>query len=250
MLMRTLLCAVAMALPFAAAAGGTCEVRSGPTVMPLVELYTSEGCSSCPPADRWLSKLDGAQVVPVAFHIDYWEYLGWKDPFSQPRFTVRQRQFAAIAGASGVYTPQVVLDGRDFGRWYDEASFRKTVATVNRRGARATIELSGRASGLSIEARVRAHAASGADSRDWSLFTVLTQGGLATKVTAGENRGELLRHEHVARDLKPVRFAGADASLDTTFTLPASPPGGSPGLVAFVQEQRTGSVLQALSCSL
>ena len=248
--MDKLLCALmALAMPLGAL-GAACEVKSGPTVTPLVELYTSEGCSSCPPADRWLSRLDGARVVPIAFHVDYWEYLGWKDPFSQNRFTIRQRHFARIAGANQVYTPQVVVDGRDYPRWYETGAFEKTVSTVNRRGARATIELAGIASAGGVQAKLRAASVAGVDTADWSLVAVLTQDGLATKVTAGENRGELLRHEHVARDLKLERFSGPRASIDTTFSLPAAPKGGPVGLVAFVQDQRTGEVLQALACTL
>lgn len=250
MAMDKLICALmALSFPLGAAAAA-CEVKSGPTVAPLVELYTSEGCSSCPPADRWLSKLDAAHVVPIAFHVDYWEYLGWKDPFSQNRFTLRQRQFARVAGASTIYTPQVVVDGRDFPPWLDSGAFERKVSAVNRRGARATIELAGSLAGPGVQARVRAHASPGADATDWSLVTVLTQDGLSSKVTAGENRGEFLRHEHVARDLKLERFAGREATIDTLFTIPAAPKGGPVGLVAFVQDQRTGEVLQALSCSL
>jgi hypothetical protein len=194
--------------------------------------------------------MEPGRVVPIAFHVDYWEYLGWKDPFSQNRFTVRQRHLARITGASQVYTPQVVVDGRDFPRWYEPASFDRALASVTRRGARATIELTGLASGSAVQAKVRAKAANGADAQDWSLVTVLTQDGLASKVTAGENRGELLRHEHVARELRAERFAGREAAVETSFAVPASPPGGPVGLVAFVQDQRTGEVLQALACSL
>ena len=98
-----------------------CVTRSGPATAALVELYTSEGCSSCPPADRWLSQLKPAAekgtVVPVAFHVTYWDYIGWRDAFADERHTARQRARAGASGARYVYTPQVVLGGRDFRGW-------------------------------------------------------------------------------------------------------------------------------------
>src|SRR5882672_8121679 len=114
-LMRNLLFVLAM-LPTALTAA-ECTVRSGPEANALVELYTSEGCSSCPPADRWISSFaNGAdkRVVPLAFHVSYWDYIGWKDTFADERYTERQRALAKAAGARSVYTPQVILAGRDY----------------------------------------------------------------------------------------------------------------------------------------
>src|SRR5258706_16133613 len=95
-----------------------CTVRSGPSTAALVELYTSEGCSSCPPADQWLSSFGRARrsglVVPIAFHVSYWDYIGWKDAYADPRFGERQRERAQATGASMVYTPQVMIGGGDF----------------------------------------------------------------------------------------------------------------------------------------
>ena len=101
-----LFCCV-LAIPAVDAA--TCNAVSGASRNSLLELYTSEGCSSCPPADRWLSHLPGdAGVVPLAFHVDYWDRLGWRDPFAQAAFSQRQR--ARNSGAGWIYTPQVMLD--------------------------------------------------------------------------------------------------------------------------------------------
>jgi hypothetical protein len=108
--MRALILACALALPSAHAA--TCTATSGPARASLLELYTSEGCSSCPPADRWLSQMPPRRdVVPLAFHVDYWDRLGWKDRFAQAAFSQRQR--ARNRGAGWVYTPQVMLDGAE-----------------------------------------------------------------------------------------------------------------------------------------
>ena len=99
-------------------AANTCSARSGPTIAPVVELYTSEGCNSCPPADRWLSALKSRpDVVGLAFHVDYWDRLGWKDRFASAEFTRRQSEQQSVNGARFSYTPQVVVDGHDRKDW-------------------------------------------------------------------------------------------------------------------------------------
>ena len=105
----------------APAPGAQCKARSGAGTAALVELYTSQGCSSCPPADRWLSTLGGRfaaeRVVPLSLHVDYWDYLGWKDPYAKRRFSERQRKLSVLQRMALVYTPQVVVQGRDFRSW-------------------------------------------------------------------------------------------------------------------------------------
>src|SRR6266446_1916594 len=101
-------------------AAQSCSARSGATVTPVIELYTSEGCNSCPPADRWLSALDlgapPARAVALAFHVDYWDRLGWRDRFGSAVFTERQHEQKSRRHAAFVYTPQVLLQGADFSR--------------------------------------------------------------------------------------------------------------------------------------
>src|SRR4026209_363598 len=116
--MKSLLAAV-LALSLATAEARQCTARSPEQTVALVELYTSEGCDSCPPADRWLSSLGTKgyapdRVVPVALHVDYWDYIGWKDPSARRAHSARQRKMAKLARAAMVYTPQVLLQGRDF----------------------------------------------------------------------------------------------------------------------------------------
>src|SRR5258706_10001900 len=102
-------------------AGNACTATSGATVPAVVELYTSEGCDSCPPADRWVASLKDeaarGKVIPLAFHVDYWDYLGWKDRFGDPVYSARHREAASRGGAKVIYTPQVLLDGREFQQW-------------------------------------------------------------------------------------------------------------------------------------
>ena len=101
----------------AMASTAACEIKSGERLTPVLELYTSEGCSSCPPADQWLSTWKGKPVVAQAFHVAYWDYIGWKDPFANPAFTSRQREVAEANSLSGIYTPQLVRNGRDWSNW-------------------------------------------------------------------------------------------------------------------------------------
>jgi len=225
-----------------------CTVRSGPEANALVELYTSEGCSSCPPADRWLSSFargTDKRIVPLAFHVSYWDYIGWKDLFADPRYTERQRAFAKATGASSVYTPQVVLGGRDYPAWHASGVAAALDGEKSRR-AGASLEITPRAvPGGGIEGEVVAKSASGSGS-NLALVVAITQNGLSSKVTAGENRGEKLEHNFVVRDMAVVpalkgSFAfkpKADWNLDHM------------SVVAFVQDTRTGHVLQALSAPL
>jgi hypothetical protein len=229
------------------AAPGECTARSGTATAALVELYTSEGCDSCPPADRWLSGLPAAgfgtgRVVPLALHVDYWDYIGWKDPFAQPLFAARQREIAAIGRTRVVYTPQVVLAGKDYRGWPARSRFAEAVAAINATPARAGIELAIGAG----EIRAQANVPRPEDRADAALFVAVYENGLSNRVTAGENRGATLQHDYVAR-----RWWGPLA-LDATGTAAIARPvsgqriaGG--GVAAFVQSRRTGEVLQALA---
>src|SRR6478736_1935465 len=135
-----------LAAAFAASVqGGQCVAKSGPNTAALVELYTSEGCSSCPPADRWLSSLSAQgyvpeRVVPLALHVDYWDYIGWRDRYAKHEFSLRQRKLSQLQRMALVYTPQVLLQGKDFPRW-GSAAFDSAVAAINARPARARIAL-------------------------------------------------------------------------------------------------------------
>jgi hypothetical protein len=232
--------------------GMDCTARSGPNTAALIELYTSEGCDSCPPADRWLSgfaaRSPSPLVVPLAFHVDYWDYLGWKDAFAEARYSERQRDFARTSGARGVFTPQVVLAGRDFSwRGSDPA---RAFETVQVKPARARLEI---VADAGPSALVRATLSPGVRADDLALHVAITQNGLVTQVKAGENRGETLRHDFVVRDLKTERrWPGADRPLETRVEFSPRPDWqpARMSFVAFVQDVRTGEVLQALSAPL
>lgn len=230
---------------------GACTVTSGPGTAALVELYTSEGCSSCPPADRWLSTLResalGAdRLVPLGLHVDYWDYIGWRDPFALPLFSARQRELAAIHRARVVYTPQVVLAGKDYRGW-SSRRFTDAVATVNATPARARITLALSASGNgSTGLRVTASVPERDGREDAALYVTRYENGLSTRVERGENRGKTLNHDFVAREwwgplaLGPAGDVAFERLLDAQRL-------GRGGIAAFVQSRRTGEVLQALA---
>jgi hypothetical protein len=108
------------------AAPGQCSATSGPTITPVLELYTSEGCSSCPPADQWISTLKGKNLVVQAFHVGYWDYIGWVDRFASPAHTNRQREIAARNNQRSIYTPQAVLNGQDWRNWGGQPAPKET----------------------------------------------------------------------------------------------------------------------------
>src|SRR5580765_3864389 len=166
-------------LPLAAStAHGQCAAQRGASRPHLVELYTSEGCSSCPPADDWLRRLPAsAGVVALAFHVDYWDYLGWRDRFADPRYSKRQQAQAGHDRASGVYTPQIVLDGHAWSGWYRPGSSTSLVDPVTTSDA--SMRLSADAPSLAgTPLRVRLHTefAHGSDT-DYRNYIALTEDG-------------------------------------------------------------------------
>jgi len=243
---------LALAALVAPAQAAQCQARSGPHTTALVELYTSEGCDSCPPADRWLQGLAGRglapdRVVPLSLHVDYWDYIGWKDPYAHRRHSERQRKLAQVMRARIVYTPQVLLQGDDFRRWGTSA-FDEAVARINARPARAGISLAleaGRPDTLAVE--VRAELLDIAQEADAALYLASYENKLVSKVAAGENRGRTLAHDYVVLEwLGPIAFAGGKAVERRALPLlPKAVPANS-GVAAFVQNRRTAEVLQAL----
>jgi hypothetical protein len=255
--MRYLLFLAAM-LPTVAPAA-ECSVTSGPNTAALVELYTSEGCSSCPPADRWLSTFVNApgtrRVVPIAFHVSYWDYIGWKDVYADPRYTDRQREIAKASGARMVYTPQVMVGGRDYRDWGSERSFAEQVDAINRVAAKAQIQLSPRLqTDGSVVIAARATLTPNTRPENIALLVALTQNAISSRVTAGENRGENLSHNFVVRDLKafsrPEKATEPALGGSGTFRPKRDWNLERMSAVAFVQNLKTGEILQALSAPL
>lgn len=240
----------------------SCGAQSQAGTTALVELYTSEGCDSCPPADRWLSGLAAkglvpGKVVPIALHVDYWDYIGWKDPYAKPEFTLRQRLHAQLKRSRLVYTPQVLLQGQDFRGWAarDTGVFEQEVARINARPAAARIALTitaVRPGAFEVETAVEvldpARKAQAGQAGELALYLATYENQLRSEVRAGENRGKNLPHDFVVFEWQGPLALGAGGKLRDQRALPLLPkanPAHS-GVVAFVQNRASGEVLQAL----
>jgi hypothetical protein len=240
-----------LALPVGAAVP-LCSAKSGAHTVALVELYTSEGCDSCPPADRWLRTLPAAgftpdKVMALSLHVDYWDYIGWKDPYAKAVFGQRQKEAGAFNKSTVVYTPQVMLAGRDFRRW-SGGGLADEVKRINAQPARAAIALEMRDAGVGrIEIQASVLALREQDRADAALYLAYYQSGLKSEVRAGENRGVTLQHDYVAREWSgPVALGAEGRAMVSISTAPGADAKGDSGAVAFVQNRKTGEVLQAL----
>ena len=221
-----------------------CQARSGALRTPVIELYTSEGCSSCPPADQWLSSLKSlankGQVVAQAFHVSYWDYIGWTDRFASPAHTIRQRQLAAQNRLTGIYTPQVLRDGRDWRNWH-AGSLRLALPSTDAAKANIAIKQIGPDHFEATVATVEPGATR------WAAYWTVTEHGHASRVSSGENRGEHLLHDFVVRQYTPVGDYKGAATL-TLRTGPAHPMHPRQiNLVVF--DAANGQPLQALACT-
>ena len=194
----------------------------------VVELFTSEGCSSCPPADAVLRGLRGEDIIPLSFHVDYWNRLGWSDPFSDTSFSERQRQYARVFDEGRVYTPQAVVNGRFGLVGSRERALRERIREATRLTT-ATIELSLRRNGGALELTHRAQGT----SSNALLYLAIVESNLEIRVPRGENRGRTLRHDHVVRELRRVEGTSTSVSLATNIR----PEHAS--LVVFAQDPRT-----------
>ena len=173
----------------------------------LVELFTSQGCSSCPPADRLLSELASSEsnIVALAFHVDYWNYIGWKDPFSSPDWSDRQRRYAHELQSNQIYTPQLVVNGRRHGVGSDrrELSAMLAEAAEDEAVGRLEIEITDSSTtGISLE--LHTDLESGADSQNLVAWVALVEDGFVTSVGRGENARRTLRNDRVVRRLQKV----------------------------------------------
>ena len=227
----------------------TCNASSGAQRVALLELYTSEGCDSCPPTDRWTSALPARglgtdRVLTLAYHVDYWNHLGWTDPFAQARFTERQRYANTRIRSRTIYTPQLMLDGNDYRQGFLRDDFPQRISAVNREKPGADIALSMTSGAGAVEASARVNL----QRRDSStaVFLALYENKLANQVSAGENKGKRLQHDFVVRELAGP-FAADSAVINHRFRLAPAWKTRDLSVAAFVQTAATGEVLQALA---
>lgn len=224
----------------------SCAVFGGETmtrVPVLIELFTSEGCSSCPPADRVLAELDrdqpvrGVELIVLSEHVDYWNYLGWKDRFSSSQLTARQGEYARQFQLRSIYTPQIVVDGVAELIGSSKSGATKAAAEAARRDKLPLVVDAGKARTQGkVEVRVSLAKTDG-KQEPGRLFVALAENRAASDVKRGENGGRMLEHVAVVRQIQDVgEVRSADGfTKDVTMTIPAD--AGSSGLrvVAFLQ---------------
>ena len=219
----------------------------------LVELFTSEGCSSCPPADALLMKLDdtqpiaGVEVIALEEHVDYWDRLGWRDPFSSADFTERQRQYVTRLRLESAYTPQMVVDGHTEFVGNDSA---KAVAELQQAAGRATtpvhIKVERPGDQVSLSVQVDGAASAG------DVLLAITERKLASDVTHGENAGRKMRHSAVVRKLVTIGKVkkGEAFFKDAPVKLASDWKPENLSAVVFVQERASGKVLGVAEVAL
>ncbi len=215
--MRHALILALLALLPSAAVADAVVFSSGDKQLTLVELYTSEGCSSCPPADRWLSRLTKApelwqSVVPLGFHVDYWDYIGWQDRFARAEYSDRQRRYARDGNARTVYTPGFFANGDEWRGFFPGRRLDADQPAVGPLILRLEGSL----------ARVEFTPASAVHGPLVINIAILGM-GLETRVRAGENRGETLRHDFVVLDLSSRDLIIEDGRYRSSVRIPAVP---------------------------
>ena len=241
--MRGLLLGSILVAATGATMAGDFDVRSGPDRVSLLELYTSEGCSSCPPADQWLSGLRGdprlwREVVPVAFHVDYWDRLGWADRFADASYTARQSEHARALGMRSIYTPGLFVDGAEWRSWFGMRELQ--LDPTDTAG-----ELHAWREGAHLQVRYRPQ---GSPGETLQVHVALLGFGLASEVQSGENAGRELRHDFVVLGHGEGLLATVDGgALGASLPLPQT---GEQcerlGLAVWVSREHQPAPLQAV----
>jgi hypothetical protein len=254
----------------AGTAGAATAANSGNPV--VVELFTSQGCSSCPPADRLLSRLGTdpglpGPVVALAFHVDYWNGTGWRDPFSSSRWSRRQEAYARAFRSDRIYTPQLVVNGRSECVGSQEGQVRRQIAAALAAAPAGQVSLAlapiaplGSPAARRLRVSVTARLSRPAGSGQLDLWVALTQNGLSTPVKAGENAARTLRNDHVVRRLEKAftlpAAAGSERSgslvldLDPSWKLADRADLADLGVAAFLQDPATLAIHGAAATSL
>ena len=216
MLRRLAVLSLALAAPILASAQSA-DIRGPASRVTLIELFTSEGCSSCPPAEKWVNGLEDrpdlwSRVVPVAFHVDYWDYIGWPDRFATPEHSLRQRTYREVGHTRGIYTPGFVVGGREWRGW-----FRNPMLDLPS-GADVgpiSVEVHDGRFEASFEPAVEV-------PEPLELHVARLGFDLSTEVRAGENHGRTLEHDFVVLGWSRHRMSAAGARYAVSGTLPAA----------------------------
>lgn len=220
----------------------------------VVELFTSEGCSSCPPADELLVHLrqdlsaKNVQVIPLGFHVDYWNRLGWKDRFSSAEFTQRQEQYTHALKVDGPYTPEMVVDGAVEFVGNDAGQAQRTIRQQASQLETAQVKIA--PAGVD-QLTIQVKGAAGPSSGNALVMLAITEDNLATQVFSGENGGRTLHHAAVVRELRQVGNLN-NGAIETTVPLKLEKDWKRNDLraVVFVQQGPSGKIEGAASVAL
>jgi hypothetical protein len=210
----------------------------------LLELFTSQGCSSCPPADALLNAWrDKPGVITVSFSVDYWNYLGWRDTLSSPENSARQRDYALARGDGRVYTPQMVVDGIAHVNGANEAAIEMAMRRATRRLQDVKVPITMRADGKSLVLDIGA-APETSDMREATVWLAVAKDKETVSIRRGENRGKEITYSHPVRELTPIGMWKGEAMtlrlpLDELQTI------GGDFLVAMLQVEGLGPILGA-----
>jgi hypothetical protein len=220
------------------------------TGIAVVELFTSEGCSSCPPADQVLARINKefkTEVFVLGYHVDYWNNLGWKDQFSDPSYTRRQQDYAVVFGLNSIYTPQVVLNGKFQFVGSDESQLRRGLQKELEQPAGPLIKAS-----AMVKGKLEIQVSYGVLPRQEEMLEIaLIQFHASSLVKKGENEGRLLEHINLVRDLKTMLVNGARENEGTvSFSIPAGLSYTDLGIIAFLQEKQSRHIQSAVEIGI
>ncbi len=236
--------AVAMLFLLALASGIAGQVRAESTTSPVVvELFTSQGCSSCPPADRLLGELaQRADVIALSLPVDYWDYLDWKDTLGRAEHTERQRQYAKRLGLPTVYTPQMIVSGVADVIGSRKEAVQKAIRTAQEKLVNSQVAITAEARGDDIHIEVAAGGAAPAQTA--TIYAVPVLSAQTVNIERGENRGKTITYHNVSREIMPVgTWTGEAQTLD----LPHDEVmiGNTDRCAVILQDDRTGAILGA-----
>jgi hypothetical protein len=241
----TTLCACAQAPAYKAATAPATPAAMGTGGFAVIELFTSEGCSSCPPADKVLSALQqqyaGQPVLLLGFHVDYWNYLGWKDPFSSSAYSQRQRWYAGVMNLESVYTPQTIINGQWQAVGSEKNSIQQHIKNALQQPAAGSIHLYDSVINNNT-LQVKYSIATPAENSQ--LVFVLVQKLAVTAVGKGENRGETLQHINIVRDYSLIENPAADGTKQ--FSIPAGLKREDVFIAAYLQQTANGHITAAV----
>ncbi len=216
----------------------------GETGFAFIELFTSEGCSSCPPADLLVSKIlketNGRQVYVLCYHVDYWDYLGWKDIYSNHDYSLRQRQYAQLLNDKTVYTPQIVVNGQSGFVGSNESALRAAIKQERFLEKSLEIQVEGVAAtgkNIQLSYNIRNRVRSG------RIYVALIQKSGTTHIRSGENKGETLEHVNIVRSLtsRPAHEKSGLLSIE----IPNDLVDNNREIIVFVQDTETGKIFTA-----